>query len=142
MTNPGIGRGEGGISLLEVLVAFVILALSVTVLFRIFTSGATNVVVSQQYVDAMQLAESKLSMTGVTTDLTPVIDSGETDNGYTWTLAVEPFSFYEEAEQEQYPVTAYKVTVQVNWVELGHQRQVQLDSIKLQQNKTTSGRPG
>jgi len=49
-----------GYSLIEVLVAFTILALTLTVLFRIFSGGLRNVDAAADYAMAVLVAEGKL----------------------------------------------------------------------------------
>jgi general secretion pathway protein I len=131
-----------GISLIEVLVAFVILAMAVTVLLRIFSSGTTNIIISQQYVDAMRIAEMQIYYAGTESELMPATEYGVVDSKYNWQMTIEPYPFYEGEEQEMYPVTAFRVSVEVNWVERAHTRQVALSSIKLKKNKTTTARSG
>lgn len=134
----GIGiRKVTGISLVEVLVAFVILAMSVTVLLRIFSSGTKNIVISQQYVDAVQIAESQLAIIGVENELLPGTDAGVSGVRYNWQTIVEPYSFYEEEEKEIYPVSAFRIMVEVSWLERGLTRRIELSSIKLKKNIIT-----
>jgi general secretion pathway protein I len=129
-----------GVTLIEVLVAFVILSLSVTVLFRIFSTGTTNIIISQQYVDAIQVAESRITSLGSESELLPGIESGTSGDRYTWQTTIEPISFYEESDEEIYPVSAYRVTVQVGWVQRGQPREIQINTIKLQNNTITAHR--
>ena len=131
-----------GITLIEVLVAFVILAMSVSVLLRIFSSGTTNIVISQQYVDAVQVAEMQLASVGVEKELTPTTESGVVGGKYNWQMTIEPYAFYEDEEQEMYPVSAFRILVEVGWVERAQTRQIKLSSIKLKKNKTTTFRSG
>jgi len=131
-----------GITLIEVLVAFVILAMAVTVLLRIFSSGTSNIIVSQQYVDAVQVAEMQLASVGLESELTPVTEYGVFGGKYNWQMTVEPYAFYEDEEQEQYPVSAFRILVEVSWVERAHTRRIMLSSIKLKKNKTTTLRSG
>jgi general secretion pathway protein I len=125
---------NNGISLIEVLVAFVILSISVTVLFRIFSSGATNTVIAQQYINAVQIAESHIAKAGVSSEFMTTVDSGITDDKFTWQTTIEPYQFHEEPDMEFYPVSAYRVTVQVSWQERGQVRNIVLSTIKLSDN--------
>jgi len=58
-----------GFSLLEILVAFVIMAVALTIVLRIFGSGVNNAVISEDYTIAVQIAESLLASAGVETPL-------------------------------------------------------------------------
>ncbi len=55
-------RRQGGISLLEVLVAFAIMALSLGVLMQIFGSGARAALRSEDYTKAVLVAQSALEL--------------------------------------------------------------------------------
>ena len=125
-----------GITLIEVLVAFVILAMAVTVLLRIFSSGARNIIISQQYVDAVQVAEMQLESVGIERELAPATEYGVFGGKYNWQVTIEPFAFYEE-EQESYPVSAFRILVEVSWIEQARTRQITLTGIKLKKNNTT-----
>jgi len=129
-----------GITLIEVMVAFVILALSVTVLLRIFSSGLSNTVLSQQYVDAVILAESQMSQVGTTDDIIPIIESGNHGDLYTWSTRIEPYLPWIDNEEDILPVSAFLVEINVSWIEKGRERSVSINSIKLQQNDLINSR--
>ena len=129
-----------GITLIEVMVAFVILALSVTVLLRIFSSGLTNTILSQQYVDAVTYAESQLSQIGTVSDILPGVETGHFNEKYRWKTNISPYFPWLENDEEISPISAFVVDIEVSWMEKGQQRNVSLSSIKLQQNSVTGGR--
>lgn len=133
-------KAERGITLIEVMVAFVILALSVTVLLRIFSSGLSNTVISQQYVDAVVLAETRMAQIGTTMEIIPGVESGEAGEKYIWKTVIDPYYPWQGSEDGKVPVSAFVVDVEVSWEEKGRMRNVVLTSIKLQQNSITSGR--
>jgi type II secretory pathway pseudopilin PulG len=70
-------RRAQGFSLLEVLVAFVVLALSLAVVMRIFAGGLDNIGSANRYTQALHLAQSLLDAQGRETPLT----MGETSRG-------------------------------------------------------------
>ncbi|MGZ8224716.1 MAG: type IV pilus modification PilV family protein, partial [Methylobacter sp.] len=49
---------QAGFSLLEILIAFTILAFSLSILLNIFSTGANTAVVAEEYTAAVQIAES------------------------------------------------------------------------------------
>lgn len=128
-----------GISLVEVLVAFVILALSITVLLRIFSTGLTNAILSQQYVEAVLVAETQLSQAGLTEELPPSVLSG-TSGMFYWQTKVEPYSPWSDTDQTTMPVYAYLVNVEVSWRERGKDRHISLSGLKLMQNRKLNRR--
>jgi general secretion pathway protein I len=105
-----------GFSLLEVLVAFIILAMALGVLMRIFSGGLGNIGAAEHYSQAVAIAELKLAAIGVESPLTEGENTGAAEHGYTWRTSVHR---YEERDQ---PVEAasrlvdlYQVDVTVNW---------------------------
>ena len=84
---------ETGFSLLEVLAAFVILALVGTALFRLFSGALGNASLSEEYSRATLYAESRLAPLGVDAPLAEGAQQGTSDDGrYSWTLSVTPYS--------------------------------------------------
>jgi len=67
---------QSGYTLIEVLVAFMILALALTVLLRIFSGGLRNVSVSSDYAIATLIAESRLAGAGIDVPLILVTTEG------------------------------------------------------------------
>lgn len=103
--------GEKGFTLLEVLVAFLIFAMSMGAVFGVFSSAAATVERVRAERAAAEIAQSQLARVGQDIPLQPGSYQGHAGNGFTWTLVVEP---YREAPVE-YPrlVTAFRVAVEV-----------------------------
>lgn len=120
-----------GFTLLEVLVAFSILALSLGVLFQIFSSGLRNLRVAEAYTTATALAESKLAAIGVEEPFVEGKENGRFDDGFRWRVEVRRY------EPEDLPTTAisavqpYEVVVTVSWGERGEERSVSLTTLRL-----------
>ena len=83
-------RCMGGFSLLEVLVAFTILALTLGVLWQIFSATAQRATVVQDTHRAVMLAESKMSELALTDVVRAGADAGEVDATFRWQRHVEP----------------------------------------------------
>lgn len=124
-------RACRGFSLLEILVAFAILALSLGVLLQIFSSGLRNVLVGEGYARAADLAESQLALVGTELPVQPGILSGVQD-GYRWTLGIQPQALPELAAAPPNLMT-YWVTVQVRWGDDTTGRGLELNSLRLVQ---------
>ena len=133
-------RGQGGFSLLEVLVAFSILALSLAVLMQIFSGAMRNAALSEQYSHATLLAQSILSSAGIEEPLQEGGSAGQGENGMSWRLSI---STYEEPVEEggEQPrglgtdrleaIEGYRVRVEVSWEDGGQHRQVELESLRI-----------
>ena len=123
-------RGAG-YTLIEVLVAMVILALSLSVILRIFSVGLRNISVSEDYVRAILIAEAQLNSTGASTALAPNSTGGVVEQKFRWTQTVEDYLPYASSEAIVVPINAYSVTVAVEWPHADSVRRVSLSSIKL-----------
>ncbi|MEZ5584104.1 MAG: type II secretion system protein [Candidatus Competibacteraceae bacterium] len=78
-----------GFSLLEVLVAFAILSLTLGVLLQVFATGLRNTANAEDYTRAVLQAESLLAQVGIT--LPVESQQGEIDERFQWTITVTPF---------------------------------------------------
>jgi general secretion pathway protein I len=130
---------QQGFTLIETLVAFMILALSLTVILRIFSVGLRNVALSEDYARAVLLAESQLSVTGVSTPLERGVSSGEWDTHFRWERVIEPYRPWNEDKVLTTPLLAYRVTVSVDWDNAGRTRQITLSSVRLKQPEDSGG---
>lgn len=132
-------RHQRGFTLIEILVAFMILALSLTVIFRIFSGGLRNVALSEDYARAVLVAESQLSAIGVSEPLESGVTSGKWDARFRWERVVERYLPWEEDKVLATPLLAYRVTVNVDWEYAGRDRQITLRSVRLKKAERTAG---
>ncbi len=119
-----------GFSLLEVLVAFSILALSLGVLYQIFSKGTHATILGKEYACATIIAQSKLDAFGVVDSPETSKSQGIEDDKYQWEVMVQPLD-YENESIIQLGVALYKIDVEVLWRSLGKQRSIKLNSLKL-----------
>jgi len=81
-----------GFSLIEVLVAFVILSLVATALFRLFSASLNNASAAEDYSRAVLYAESRLEAAAAQQPLKEASDRGSDEGGrLTWESRVEPY---------------------------------------------------
>jgi len=132
-------RDQRGFSLIEILVAFMILAMSLTVIFRIFSGGLRNVALSEDYARAVLLAESQLSAIGVSEPLQRGVTSGEWGERFNWERVVEDYQPWQQDRELDAPLQGYRVTVRIDWKHAGRSRQITLNSVRLKQAKRTGG---
>jgi general secretion pathway protein I len=126
---PARPARESGFSLLEVLVAFSILALSLGVLLQIFSSSVNASVRAEARVRAAMLAEVQLNSVGIDIPLEPGETGGEEDNGMRWQVTLTEYLPEPVLEDSRY-LLLY-VRVQVFWQDLGREQVFQLDSLRL-----------
>lgn len=83
---------NSGFSLLEVLVAFTLLAIAMAVLMQIFSRGVNGADIADRYAKAAMMAESKLATVGLAEVLAEGETSGQFDEDYQWQLSVRLYS--------------------------------------------------
>lgn len=124
---------QGGFSLLEILIAFSIMALSLGILLKIFTTGVNTAQVSEEYTVAVQIAESLMAQAGNVSPLQAGEDSGVNQQKYQWSISVMPytlgFATVTDKEAGEFPVTLFKVQVVVSWGD--DSRQFEITKLKL-----------
>lgn len=128
-----------GFSLLEVLVAFVVMGLVVGVILQLFGSSMRGVALSDEYSFAVQVAESRLAAVGNEIEVEDGSVSGEEKgSGYRWEVQMEPLdaaNLSEKLEKVQLPLQLYRVEVAVTWQGDGKPRELHLSSLRFGETK-------
>lgn len=126
---------QSGFSLLEILVAFSILALSLGVLFQSFSLGLRNARTSEEYTLAALLAQSQLALVGYELELKPGEVSGEFEQypRYRWTLTIQPYPLANANPEwvDKVRQQLLAVSLQVAWGDSYSPRTIQLDTLRL-----------
>jgi general secretion pathway protein I len=132
------GACERGFSLLEVMVAFAILAVSLGVLMQIFSRASLATHVAAQYSRAVSLAESRLEAVGSAFPLEEGTVSGEPEDGYAWELSIIPVDTAVVTGGEpssgldfQDPIQPYLIVVTAIWKDGDKVRRLSLSSLRL-----------
>jgi general secretion pathway protein I len=129
---------ENGFSLLEVLVAFVILSLVATALFRLFGGALGNAAAASDWSRALLVAQTRLDVAANALPLREGADTGtETDGRIRWETKVAPYTPPNttddlERASEALPTRLFRVTAEVRFPsDNGGDRVVSLSTLRL-----------
>ena len=134
MRDPGLIRG---FTLLEILVAFVVLAVGAGVLYRTFSLGLTNVSTASGYSEAIAIAEAKLGALGLEKPLAEGEESGTTDDHrFEWRVTVQLYTPPGENADQLGEVGSshqlYRATAYVTWDQRADlKRMIELSTVRL-----------
>lgn len=117
-----------GFTLLEILVAFVVIGVLGGAMLQLFQGSLRNVALSAEYTEAALLARSKLAEFEARADLQPGTEEGEAGQGYRWHAELAPYFPEPDAEpapealpespQGQLPASpleALRLTLTMRW---------------------------
>ena len=130
ISEPSDGRGtEAGFTLVEVVAALAILALSLSVLFGLLSDGLRRTGQAEAMAEAGSLAQSLLARVGTGLPIRPGVTAGELQNGARWRLRMEPYG--DAADRLMWPVDAYTVSAEIAWGDGTHEQSVVLTTLRL-----------
>lgn len=125
---------QAGFSLLEILVAFAVLALTLGVLLRIFGGGTRTAQTIDEYTRALSIAESLLAAAGVETPLEEGETEGDLNQGYHWRLRVTPYPVSPELLVTDAavppPIRPYWLELTVEWGDEDEPRHIALQTLR------------
>ena len=138
---PAAGRGvrghERGYTLIEVLVAFSVLALALTFLLGTLSGATRQVRWSADAARAALHAQSLLADIGVGEALQPGRDEGELEDGrYRWQLDVAPYVDPlrpGDAPQDPFAARLLQLRLELDWGEGTRAQSLVLESLRLVQ---------
>lgn len=108
-----------------------ILALALTVIFRIFGGGLNKIAVTGDYSRAVMIAESVLAAAGITETLQPGESSGSLFEKFRWLRTVSEYREDGDADWDRLPLKVYRVAVTVQWPSGNDNRSLDLSTLKL-----------
>jgi len=131
MTTAGrtrnlLGRKDG-FTLLEVLVAFVLLAATVTVILQLFSSGIKALSASEDYATAVVRAESKMRELLDNDQLSEKAWSETSPEGYRFDITIAQTY---ETRTKDLPLKVLEIDVTMSWNKSGKNRSLTLNTMK------------
>lgn len=131
---PKLSRQQG-FNLLEVLVAFSIAAIALTVTMRIFSEGFHLSKTSEDYSQATVLAESLFAQVGPVFNLDESHYTGHFDDRFNWLVELKPFAVDDALLANNETVSLVKISLDISWSEGLKERHYTLSSLRLISNK-------
>jgi general secretion pathway protein I len=120
-----------GFSLVEVLVAFSIAAVALGMVVQIYGKGLVATDLTDEYADAVAIAESRLAEHRVDPAPGHVGASGVTADGYRWESRFAPYEAGTVVDGAPPRVALETVEVEVSWENRQRERSVTLTSLRL-----------
>ena len=120
---------QSGFSLLEVLVAFVIMGLVVGGILQLFGNSMRSVALSDEYSYAVKIAESQMATVGTAIPVESGNTSGSNEK-FNWNIMIEPTEFEYPEGAAPIPLYPYRVKVDVSWQSGSHERHFELASLR------------
>jgi general secretion pathway protein I len=111
-------RAQGGFTLIEIVVAFVLLSLVLVTSFELFTNGMRRAADLEDYSRALLVAQSKLAAAGTEEQLKEGDVQGDSEDGrYHWTVAVRRTDEGAPApgQPNNNPYALFRIDVRVGW---------------------------
>ncbi|MEJ2453196.1 MAG: prepilin-type N-terminal cleavage/methylation domain-containing protein [Candidatus Thiodiazotropha sp.] len=124
-------RDMRGMTLIEVLVAFVILGMVMAVIMRINATSLRNHEVSKAYQHALRVAESRMEAMSVETSSETLQQSGVEAGGLRWEYFRQPYHEWSEERLQGLQAIPVKERIVVAWGEQPFPRQLSFSRIHL-----------
>jgi general secretion pathway protein I len=118
-------------SLIEVLVAFVILGMVMAVIMRINATSLRNHDVSKAYLQAVRIAESRMESEGLDASAPTISRSGQEPGGIRWEFYRQPYLGWNEERLQGLRATPVEERISVSWGEEPNARQLSFSRINL-----------
>ena len=122
---------SSGFSLLEVLVAFAVLSISLTAILSIYSAVFRSSGAAQSYMVATQLVEAKLKEIIVSNEQPIGMEGGTLAEQYTWRATVRALDWRNSSDLGEHPLEPFEVSVRVSWTEAGRDHEVSLSTVRL-----------
>ncbi len=124
-------KNEQGFSLLEVVVALMIMAGGFLAVLNLFSGSVRSVDFSGQYLKAVTLANSKMNELEIQ-NFTVDDSSGSFTNeeNYRWEVDISPYD--SDLNNEKSGIQLQKILLKVLWNDDGHTRNIELATLRLE----------
>jgi general secretion pathway protein I len=121
--------GEAGFTVVEVVAALTILALTLGMLLNVMSNSIRQTGQAEAVTEARSLAGSLLARIGTEVPLRDGQMTGEADHGFRWQVRIAPYG--DGGERREWPVAAHQVAAEVSWRDGPDERSLVLTTLRL-----------
>ena len=121
-------NADKGFTLIEVLVAVVLLGIAVTIVLQLFSANVRAIATSEDYIYASAKAEAKMREVLDNDEISEISFSEITDDGYRMDVSIAEV-LHERTENLQ--IKLLEVVLTVFWTQGAHERSLTLRTMKV-----------
>ena len=122
-------RENTGFTLIETLVATMILAIGIVTILQLFSGGLRSVTASEKYTRAIFHAREKMNEILIADSLAEGTVEGVFDDGYQWRADI--FKIADESNKVILPIKRFSIQLSIEWSQGIRQKQVEMNSITI-----------
>jgi len=123
-------RGSPGFTLIEILVAMVILTICLVAIMELFSGGLKGGRVSREYLQAVFHAREKMEEILTAPELSAGSMEGRFPDSSLWNVEITPF-LEDEAVMPARSVRLFRIALEVTWKEGHRQRNVAISTLTM-----------
>ena len=143
-TARPVTRRPRGFTLLEVLLAFVVFALSFAVVLEILSGSIRNTVRAREYTEAALIAQSVMDQVGLEIPLVAGANASGEAGPYRWALEIVPFIGTENEARllelsEMTGLELLEVLFEIRWGEGSRERLAEFSTVRAVLPETEAG---
>jgi general secretion pathway protein I len=128
--TPTSFKSQYGFTLIEILVATMILAICIVVILQLFSGGLKSSRLSGDYTRAIFHAREKMEELLLLNELSDEVLEGEYKDGFTWRAKIQ----YIEPDKDEgapLPVDTFNIVVEVSWPYGYREKHFEISTIKI-----------
>ena len=131
---PRLSASNDGFTLIEILVAISILAISLVVILQLFSGGLKSSRLSGEYTRGIFHAREKMGEVLLSKEVSAGETEGEFSDSFRWKCQIELIEGVEE-DEEKLPFNMFNIKVDIIWDVGGKEKRFQVSTMKVIEKK-------